>query len=147
MPRILSDDINILIVQDNISGSELGLLYRMPTPQERIAYSNSTIQRRGRNVEMRIGEARQKFGIKILVGIREGDFVKKEGKKHVPLSSDPESKHYDPDWKKHMQAHAADLIEILCARVFDVSAEVLEGEESEGDTPLDMLEEDNAEKN
>ena len=124
MARRLGNDLCELKIQDNISGSEIVLQYRMPTTQERMAYSNESFQRKRNKLVSRLAETRQKFGTKILAGIREGDFEKKMGSSYVPIASDTASKHYDADWRKHIEEHASDLIELLAAHVFDVPAEM-----------------------
>lgn len=137
MPRRLSDSPNMLRVYDNLSDSEIVLFYRLPTTQERVAYSNACIFRKGNKIINKTPEARQKYGLAILTGIREGDFEVERNGKWVPLSSDPKSDYFDPDWKAYLQKHAPDLIELLAAQVFDASARINpkdeEGEEEEGD--------------
>ena len=141
MPRRLGDDINELRIEDNISGSDIVLFYRMPTTAERAAYANESFRRQGRKLKVQVGQARQKYGLKILEGIRQGDFEVKKQDQYVPLSSDPKSEYFDSSWKKHIQAHAADLLELLAMRVFDVPAVMAEADED-----IDTGEED-AEKN
>lgn len=122
MPRRLSDEVNELRIKDNISGSEIVFSYRMPTTSERAAYANESYRRKGSKIENRVVEARQKFGKKILVGVRDGDFeVKLEDGTYAPLSSTP-GPHYQADWKDTVARHAGELLELLAARVFDGSA-------------------------
>ena len=120
MPRMLSDDLNELIIQDNLSGSEILFQYRLPTTKERVAYTNACIERKGRKVINKSTEARIRYGAKILAGIRAGDFILPGGK---TVSSDPTSPHYDENWKEKVKAHAADLIELLAVRVYDTPAQ------------------------
>lgn len=128
MARRLSDDKNTLKINDNISGSDIVFTYRMPTTKERTDYSNMAVRRKRNKVEFKSSEARQNYGLRILDGIRDGDFEIKKSGKYVPISSDPESKNYDKDWKKHIEKHAIDLIEILAAHVFEGSADIDDGE-------------------
>ena len=123
MPRDLSGGRNELTVQDNRSKSTIVLYYRDPTTQENVAYSNEMYQRKGRKVVTRLGETRQKYGSRILTGFREGDFVKIEGGQQISLSSDKESKFYDPEWKKLIQERASDMIEILAIHAFESPVE------------------------
>lgn len=126
MPRVLGEEINSVKFSDNLSGSELEVYYRQPTTEERAAYSNESVQRKRNKVLFRAVQARQKFGLKILTGIREGDFlIKKEGKT-MPIASDPASPNFDPNWKTLIMTHAADVVELLALHVFDASVETLD---------------------
>ena len=129
MPRRIGDELNELRIQDNISNSTIVLYYRMPTTEETVAYTNEMTSRRRNKLISRLGETRQKYGLRILEGYRRGDFEKKVGKKYVPFDSDPDSKHHAPDWKKLVKVHAPDLVELLARHVFESAAEVEEAEE------------------
>lgn len=129
MARRLGAELNTLKIQDNISGDEIEVYWRPPTTKERAAYANESIRRRGRKVRTRVGEARQKYGLLIMSGIREGDFEVKQDEKWVPLASDPESENYNAEWKNIVLRDAPDIVELLAAHVFDASAEV---DESQG---------------
>ena len=131
MPRRLSDTPNELKIYDNLSDSGIVFYYRMPTTQERVAYSNACVFRKGKKIVNKTPEARQKYGLAILTGIRDGDFEVKKNGKWAPLSSDSGSEHYDPDWKSHVQRHASDLVELLAAQVFDASARISRNEDEE----------------
>ena len=125
MARIMDDGLNTLKMWDNISGSELEVYYRPPTTEERAAFSNESIQRTRNKLLFRTAQARQKFGLKILSGIREGDFIVKKGGKDVPIASDAKSANYEANWKELMMKYAADIVELLAAHVFEASAEAL----------------------
>lgn len=131
MPRRLGDALNEMRFQDNLSGSEIVLLYRMPTTQERIAYTNESFQRKGRKLVNRAVQTRMKFGLAILEGFREGDFERKTGTGWTPIASDPTSDHFFPEWKEHVEKYASDLIEHLAIRVFDIPVQTPEEQEDE----------------
>ena len=133
MPRKTGEEINELRLYDNISNSTIVLYYRTPTTKERTGYANEAIQRKRNRVVFRQAEARLKYGARILVGFRTGDFMKKVGDKWVPYASDEGSEHYDSSWKARLNEGAADLIELLAAHVFDVPAELEDVEDL--DTP------------
>lgn len=116
---------NTMIVQDNISSSELHLCYRMPSPEEIVAYRNGSSKRVRNALVNTTGENRLEHGKKIMTGFRDGDFEKKVGGEWVPISSDPQAKNYDPDWKKIVADQAADLIELLAVHVFDAGSQVI----------------------
>lgn len=140
MPRILGAERHVLNIRDNLSGTDIQLSYRLPSTTERNAYTTSSVQRRGRKVVSRIGEARQQYGLAILTGIRDGDFAWRDAGKTVPLSSTPGHKGYREDWKDLVLAHASDLVELLAAQVFDMPAMVDEagGEDIDGDAGEDI---------
>lgn len=123
MPRRLSDELNELRIEDNISGSTIVLHYRMPTTPESIGYTNGLTQRRKNKLVMNMGQTRQKYGAKILEGFRGGDFERMEGAEYLPMASDPKSEHYFPEWKEHIKKFAPDIIEALAIHVFESSTE------------------------
>lgn len=132
MARRLGDELNEMRFQDNLSGTEIVLLYRMPTTKERVAYTNEAYQRKGRKMINRTVETRMKYGLKILGGFREGDFEKKmpDGK-WGPIASDPASSDYFPGWKEHVETYASDLVEHLALRVFDMPVQIPEETEDQ----------------
>jgi len=115
---------NILWLKDNISDSKIGLKYRMPTTEEIVSYRNGGTRRVKNALVSCVGENRIRHGKKILTGICDDSFEKQVGDDWVPLSSDPKSKRFDPDWKKQVTAQAVDLIELLAVHVFDASSQV-----------------------
>jgi hypothetical protein len=119
MPRRLSDESNELRIRDNISGSILVIYYRMPETDENVRYTNEAIQRHRNKLVNRLGQVRQKYGLAILTGFREGDFEVKgpNGNGWAPL------KMTDPDWKKKLAQHAPDIIEALAIHVFESGVE------------------------
>lgn len=132
MPRRLSDELNELKIYDSLSGCEIVLYYRTPTTQETVRYNNELVTRKRNKLVTRFGETRQKYGAAILEGFREGDFEKKADGEYVPIASDPESEHFDPNWKELVQSKAPDLVGLLGRCVFESAAEdEHEREESE----------------
>jgi len=129
MARRLGDELNEMRFQDNLSGSEIVLLYRMPTTRERVAYTNEAYQRKGRKVINRTVETRMKYGLAILGGFREGDFERKVGADWKPIASDSASDNYFPEWKAHVEKYASDLVEHLAIRVFELPVQIPEEDE------------------
>ncbi len=146
MPRRIGENENELKLYDNISGSEIILYYRMPTTKERTGFSAGSIKRVRNKIKFKSDEARLIYGQKILLGFRTGDFERKENGKFVPMASDPKDKHYCEDWKKHIVEHAADLIMLLAAHVFDNSAEI-DNEDVESEEDTEKTSDEDAEKN
>jgi len=135
MARRLGDELNEMRFQDNLSNSEIVLKYRMPTTPERVGYTNESYQRKGRKMISRPVETRLKYGLKILEGIREGDFeIKGPDGTWIVISSDLESDHYFADWKAHVEKYASDIVELLAIRVFDVPVQAAPEEEDEENT-------------
>ncbi len=145
MPRRLGNEHNTLKIQDNVSNSEIHLYYRMPTTKENVNFTNNMTKRKGNKIVNNIGAVRQKYGARILMGFREGDFEKPDGKGgYVIFSSDQNSKLFDPDWKKHVKKSANDLIEFLAMHVFEASAKKVAAEDpEEGDDDFDDEEGEN----
>jgi hypothetical protein len=132
MPRILSNEPCSVTFDDNIAGGKIKVLYRQPTTEERIKYTNSQIERHGRKVDSILGNTRMKFGKKIFVGITDGDFVKADGK---PLSSDPKSKDYDETWKTIVETYAPDVISMLAIHVFENALSLGDNQSDEVEDP------------
>lgn len=144
MPRILGVEKNELRLMDNLSGSEIVLYYRNPTTQERAGYMNDTVRREGNKVKTLFAETRAKYGPKILIGFREGDFLVQEMGEAVAFSSDPSSPVFRTDWKEILKREAGDLLDILALQVFENSARLAEKVESVADEPIEA---EDAEKN
>ncbi len=115
MRDLKPSDNNQLTIHDAISGDDVVLTYRTPTTSERVAYQRAQVKKQGKKVILRAGEARQEFGLKILTGVRDGDF----GYDGQPISSDPKSPNYRPDWKQLVGETAGDLVEVLALTVFE----------------------------
>jgi hypothetical protein len=121
-------------------GDRVRFHYRMPTTAERNAYESEAIQRQGRKVKFKRAEAQLKYGLRILEGFDEGPFVVpvpgKKGKTK-PIASDQTSQNYAENWKELIKKHAADLVRLLGAQVFEGSAEIEEDEGAEVETGED----------
>ena len=118
MPRTLNDKPCEVTFLDRISNSKITLYYRMPTTEERIGYSNAQIIRKDGKVKNNTGEARIKYGLLVMTGFKDGDFVTDDNK---PLSSDPHSSFYNPAWKTIVKQYASDIVSLLAVHVFDAS--------------------------
>lgn len=125
MARRLGVKENKLTLRDNISGTDIEFIYRMPTTKERQGYANAALVRKGNVVVTNTIEARLEYGLAILAGIREGDFEILRGGAWETIASDTTSPNYDPEWKAHVETHGADLVEVLAGHVFDGHANVM----------------------
>ena len=120
MGRIIGEGVkNQLILKYQFSGDPIVLYYRIPTSEERIAYGSAKYRREKDKVEIKLTEARQVFGEKIIEGFKQGSFKFKLGDDLREISSDPESPDFDSAWKAHVKYYAADLLEILAEHAFD----------------------------
>lgn len=140
MPRIIGAARNEIIFEDHLGGGQLGLYYRMPTTKEREGFLAMAVQRKGSKVTLHHAAARLTYGLRILEGIRDGDFMRMtEAGMPVPMSSDPASPHYHPDWAKEMEAGCADLVMTMAGLVFDgtprIAAQEDDHEDAAGDDP------------
>ena len=138
MARREATERNVLDIHDNLSGTDIRFFFRNPTTAEMEAYNNMAVQRKRKKVKFQHAQARLKYGLRVLTGIREGDFERKSGNAWVPLSSDQGSPNYYPEWKQWLMDNAADLVMLLGMHVFDASGEIEEGPdagEEEGEDP------------
>lgn len=129
MARRESSQHNELKIRDNLSGSDITLYYRMPTTSERQRYQNQSLQRRRNRVEFNQAQARLEAGLAIITGFREGDFERVVGQGYQAFSWREGADNYFPEWKNWLAEHAGDLLMLLAAQVFDVSAHISEGED------------------
>lgn len=124
---------NELVIHDNLSDSDIVLYYRTPTTTERNGYQNMAVSRRRNRVVLNQAGARLKYGLLVLTGFRDGDFVRDVDGHAEPYSSDPDSPRYLPAWKDEVAAGAADLVMLLAGHLFDASAEIEEAEDGASD--------------
>lgn len=122
MARRESSKKNLLLMQDNLSNSTLGLYYRTPTTKERQAYINRRSVREGKQFRDNSAANRVEFGARILTGLREGDFERAAGvDDFVPISTNEKDKNYFPDWREWMLENCSDVLTMLSIRVFEMS--------------------------
>lgn len=106
---------NLLKINDAVSGTKIELEYRMPTTQEMVQYQARQVHRANGKVILRPFETRLDYGIKILTGIRDGDF----GYEGKPISCNPTSADYKENWKELLKESAADIVTTLAITVFE----------------------------
>ena len=136
MPSVLGDVSNELKMKDHLSGGEIVFYYELPDSEMRIKYENESMKREGTKIVINKTATRIKYGLKILRGVREGDFQSPKDGEIVQLSSDRSSKDYNPAWKTLVKKYRADLIELLAIRVFEFSASA-ESPEAIADSHVD----------
>jgi len=136
-------------VTDNLSQNTAIFTCRSPTTAEKTSYLNEAVVRKGKKVVSQLPEARAKYAQKLIIGIRDGDWEipvgqhpnaaqlgLEEGAKHAPMSSDPKSPAYVPEWKRIVFRAAPHMFDMVAAILFDAPAEA-----------GDINDEDDAEKN
>jgi len=121
MPRRENSGGNLLTIQDNLSGCELGLYYRFPETSERQGYFNGMQKRLGKKVVNNAVANRVKYGKKILTGLRDGDFERRDDAgAYIPISTDMGNQaHYFEGWMKWMEDNCADILVALAVRVYE----------------------------
>lgn len=119
MPFLLSEKPCEVTFTDKIANCSITLFYKLPTTEERTAYSSELVVRKKRKVESKIGPTRLKYGLKVLTGFKEGDFATDRG----PISSDSGSSRYDANWKALVTKYASHLVMALGAHVFESADE------------------------
>src|SRR3972149_202529 len=122
------------VVFDSVSGREFELYHRTPTTQEEVEFQRRTFRRRDRrnispeDTARNLAEIRVEFGLKIVTGFKDGDF----GVDGKPISSDPESNNFYPEWKNLLRDKAPRILSALAVGVFE-GGRVQTPEEEEGD--------------
>jgi len=128
MARTLNAGHNELKLWDNISNSELIIYYRDPTTKERQDYQNMAVQRKRNKVVFRQVEAKVKYGLAVITGFRDGDFVRNVDGQDRPMASEPASDNYHEQWKEELERFAADIVMIVASHVFDAPTEITESD-------------------
>lgn len=121
MARMLGKIISEAVLKDNLGGGEIVLYYRQPTTTERVEYTNQGFRRVAGELVINKGETRMDYGLKIITGFRFGDLLDADGK---PFASDKTHKDYRKDWKDLLMDGGSDLVDLLAARVFDMSCSI-----------------------
>ncbi len=163
MPRIMTNTVTLNLT-DNLTGDVVALTFLKPNAKMRNKYNNAAYQRKGKRVVTNTAIARVEFGQKILIGIREGDFlvnpiehenfenlkddmifITDDQTPYLTISSDPKSKYYVTDWKEIVLKYADELLETGVSMLFDNPATLEEQDNDTEDQDIDTGED--AEKN
>jgi hypothetical protein len=122
MARLLNDrsETNLMRLRDPVSGTSVGLLYRLPTTAERVEYLGALLRREGEDAVSSLLETRRRAGLSILRGIGEGDFeLPDEAGGRRAVSSEPTSPSFELRWKELICERAPELVEALAWHVFE----------------------------
>src|SRR3989304_5326416 len=109
------------IVFDSATGQEVELSHRLPTTLEEVEFQRKTFRRRDRksispeDIARNLAEIRLDFGLRIVTGFKDGDF----GVDGKPISSDPESTNFYPEWKNLLRDKAPRIISALAVGVLE----------------------------
>jgi len=94
--------------------------YRRPTTEEVIAYNKGLFVKKNGKVVNNVVPTRIEMGLRILTGVQDGVFSL-NGK---PISSDPASPDYYPDWKSLLKNALSGTIANFAFRVLEAVSEV-----------------------
>lgn len=123
---------NIARIYSPVSGETKEFYYRTPTTEELTEYSSNLFKRKGRKMENKAIKTRIRMAKKILTGFRDGDF----GINKKPISSDPDSPDYYPQWLRLLEENNPGLLSAFAFHVFE-GARADEMPEEEGDDDND----------
>lgn len=109
---IFVDELNLI----DGKPTRITLWYRLPTTVERIAYRRDCLkQDKSGTWHVDVHEARQDHGLPLITGFATGDF----SLNGVPISSNPESEYFLPDWRQHIEQYAGDIIAHFSRKIFE----------------------------
>lgn len=114
-------------------GEKVGVMYREPTNDERIAYRAAMFRRLGKKGKAMAEDsfkAALHFGKAVITGLRDGDFLDEEG---GALSSTPGAPGYREDWKELLAEAQPDVVTIVASIAFDGVRVAPQAEDAEGD--------------
>jgi hypothetical protein len=126
------------IVFDSATGVEVELTHRLPMTSEEAEFSRKTFRRRERksispeDIARNLAEIRVDFGLRIVTGFKEGDF----GMDGKPISSDPQSEIFYPEWKNLLREKAPRILAALAVAVFEGGRVRAAEEEEESPFPI-----------
>ena len=113
--------------------------YRRPTTEEIIAYNKGLFTKKNGKIHNNVVPTRIEMGLRILTGIQEGVFSL-NGK---PVSSDPASADFYPEWKNLLKQVLSGTIANFAFKVFEAVSEaqidqeeILASEEGDEALPL-----------
>src|SRR3990172_13001590 len=132
------DEVFRKIIFDSATGQEVELLHRLPTTSEEVEFQRKTFRRRDRktispeDIARNLAEIRVDFGLRVITGFKDGDF----GVDGKPISSDPVSTNFYPEWKALLRDKAPRILSALAVGVFDGGRVQTPEEEGDGEDPF-----------
>jgi hypothetical protein len=115
MRDLKRSDQNRMEFSDPVGGGKIVLHYATPTATQVKVYRQQSITRKNGKVIFNNFDPALRFGLEILTGFEEGAF----GYDGQPISSDPASPNYRPDWKDLLKDTASDVVTLFAQSVFD----------------------------
>lgn len=111
--RDLTAKRNVIDYDDPISGLTHTIFYRLPTNDERVAYSSDFVLREGDEVKVRedVFAVRLKHGSKLILGFQKGTL----GVDGKAIASDPDDEDFCKEWKDHLVAGAPEVVVAVAA--------------------------------
>lgn len=115
-----AEQANEVTIEHAKTGRDFKVYYRDPTSAERIAYANSIVSRKGKKVKIDNATADLRGGVTVITGIADGVLATRDPKTGtiVPISTDKESKDFNPGWKKLVQDSLTQELMLLGRYVF-----------------------------
>ena len=138
MLDLTRQDVFKKIVFDSATGEEVEITHRLPTTQEEIEFQRKTFRKREKknispeDIARNLAEIRIDFGLRIVTGFKEGDF----GVDGKPISSDPVSTNFYPEWKALLRDKAPRILSALAVGVFEGGRVQTPEEEGDGEDPF-----------
>jgi len=130
---------NIARIYSPVSGETKEFYYRIPTTEELTEYSSNLFKRKGRKMQNKAIETRIRMAKKILTGFHDGDF----GINKKPISSDPDSPDYYPQWLRLLEEGNPGLLSAFAFHVFEgAKADEMPEEDDDDDKDDDDQTED-----
>lgn len=123
-------DNNEITIYHVASGSKVKLFYTNPDTGLYIQYKSAILNAsvKGKTIEQ-IQNIQIEFGLKLINGIRKGDFIYKKKE----FSSNPEDADYLPEWKEVIKKVAGSLIIKFVDQILDNACYAIKDEEANAD--------------
>ena len=115
----------LMIVE--ISGHDVGVYYRSPTPEEYIGYHTEKLVLKGRKVEHNLTRTNIKYALRVITDVRKGDLEIMENGKWIPFDTQSIP---DDKWKEIMKSEFFELLDFVGAKIFNPIEEKSTGNES-----------------
>ena len=127
-------DIKKVLITHAASQVEIPFFYREPTTKERLAYSNSILNKTGRRVFIDSATARLRGGLTVVTGVADGILGREDDGEVRAVSTIPGTEDYYPQWKDLVRDHLGQELMLLGAMVFEGSSiQIAPGAEDGGD--------------
>lgn len=111
-------DKKMMIVE--IGGQKVGVYHRSPTTGEYVSYHQEKIKLKNGKVESNLAEANMKYGLRVIVGVRNGDLEYRENGSWRPLDTDILA---EEEWRAILARDFFELVDFVGAKVYNPVAD------------------------